>query len=128
MLNEPTLLPEKVEGLITKHEVTLPADLVSGAEKMYADPVCTPVEIAACYGATSVLMRESLEQGTFDELLSVMSRYFGVVGTLQYRAWSLLQARQALQFHLSAARAENRLRNHLRRRRSEIERSDIGLT
>ena len=29
-------------------------------------------------------------------------------------AWSLLEARQAIQFHLSAARAENRLRTRLR--------------
>ncbi|MHB8588472.1 MAG: hypothetical protein ACYDA0_06430 [Candidatus Dormibacteraceae bacterium] len=121
MLNEPTLLPEKVDGLITKREVILPVELVSNAEAMYADPVCTPVEVAACYGATPLLIREFLEQGTFDELLSVMSRYFFVVGPLQYRAWSLLEARQALQFHLSAARAENRLRTRLRQESSEAD-------
>jgi molybdenum cofactor biosynthesis enzyme MoaA len=124
MLSEPRALPDQVDGLIAKRKVDLPADLVATAEGIYSDPVSTAIDVAACYGATPVLIKTVLKEGDFDELFDLMRRYFGVVGPLQFRAWSLLQARQALQFHLSAARAENRLRNHIRHTRAETHDSD----
>ena len=124
MLIKPERVPEDVDGLITRLEVNLPEELVTQADALFSDRDCLPVEIAVCYGATSVLMKNALEQAPFDDLMDVMSGYFSAVASLHFRTWSLLQTRQVLGFHLSAARAENRLRVRLRQEKAEKEASD----
>jgi len=112
---EPARYPAGEAGTLTSLRLELPTDIVAAAAQEFASGDSRPVETAICHGVTPLLMGDVLEGSSVEELLDLLERYFSAVASLQFKAWSLLQTRQALHFHISAATAERRLRERLRR-------------
>lgn len=70
---------------------------VAAAEASFrSDADCSPLETSLIYGAAKLLVDEFAADTDFQELLDSMSRYFGLVATLQYRAWMLREDSQVL--------------------------------
>jgi len=100
-------------GVIVEVEVCADEETLRLATEIYEGEVESgPAERAVIFGSVWVLLQELLDEGSVEELSAGLPALMSRVGALNYRCAILRQNRQALGFHITAARAaiENRRR------------------